>query len=173
MTDLLLIVLIATLEPTRGTPGEHVAVARAASDACAQDGAWAGATCLPALLALARVESSLRAAPGRRWGVGAWQLQPGRPFQWRGVKVTVPRAGALEQPIFAAKWALRVLEVKWKWCDGRGPNRWLCAFQAWNSTTRAVSFARRVQGWARKMAAVSPVNNAIDRFDAPMVEASP
>ena len=135
MTDLLLIALIATLEPTRGTPGEYLAVARAASDACAQDGAWAGAACLPALLALARVESSLRLAPGRRHGCGFGQVAPGRSFRWRGMRLTTPKCSELELAEPGAKWMLRILETKWKWCEGRR-DRWRCSFVWYNGHPR-------------------------------------
>jgi hypothetical protein len=150
MTPATLATLIALLEPTRGLPGEHQAVARAAVDACVDEGAWAGETCLYALLALAREESSLRAAPGRRWGAGPWQLQPGRSFRWRGVKVTVPKSSELEHPEIAATWALRVLETKYLWCAGK-PHRWRCTFRIWNSTARAPAFARRVERWVKAM----------------------
>lgn len=143
MTDLMLIALIALLEPTRGMPGEHLAVARAAAEVCNGKDAWPGAECTAALLAIAREESSLRAAPGRRWGAGAWQVQPGRPFRWQGMKLQTPRASELEHPFIGAKWALRILETKWRYCDG-SKDRWRCTFRWYNGSDGAKAYARRV-----------------------------
>lgn len=131
MTDLLLLALIASLEPVHGTHGEHMAVARAAVDACVDEGEWAGDECVVVLLALAREEGGLRAAPGRRWGCGLGQVAPRRSMRWRGMKLTTPSCSELELPEVGARWMLRILETKWNFCAGR-KDRWRCAFVWYN-----------------------------------------
>lgn len=131
MTDLVLLALLASLEPVHGTPGERLAIARAASDACVDEGEWAGTDCLYVLLALAREESGLRIAPGRRWGCGLGQVAPRRTFRWRGMELTTPACSELELPEVGARWMLRILETKWNFCAGR-KDRWRCAFVWYN-----------------------------------------